>query len=143
MKKKFSRHWVSSKQPRKQRKYRYEAPLHTRQKLVSAHLEKKLRQSYGTRSLPVRKGDEVVVLRGEFRKKKGNVIRVDLKKLKIFVDGVKRKKVSGQEVELPIDPSNVMITKLNLDDRMRKKSLQRKEKNKSNKEKTAKEVEKK
>lgn len=125
--KKFSRHWVSSKQPRKQRKYRYEAPLHIRQKLVSAHIDKKIRQSYKTRSLPVRKGDEVVVLRGEFRKKKGNVIRVDLKKLKIFVDSIKKKKISGQEVEVPIDPSNVMITKLNLDDRMRKKALQRKE----------------
>jgi large subunit ribosomal protein L24 len=137
--KKFSRHWISSKQPRKQRKYRYEAPLHIRQKLVSAHLEKKLRQSYKTRSLPVRKGDEVIVFRGEFRKKKGNVSRVDLKALKIFIDGVKRKKISGQEVEVPIDPSNVMITKLNLDDRMRKKSMQRKEKG-IKKEETAKEV---
>lgn len=127
MKKKFSKNWVRSTQPRKQRKYRYNAPLHMRQKLVSAHLEKRLRQSYGKRSLPVRKGDEVVVLRGEFRKKKGNVTRVDLKRLKIFVDNVKRKKVSGQEVEVPIDPSNVMIARLNLDDRMRKKSLQRKE----------------
>ena len=128
MRKKFSRHWVKSRQKRKQRKYRHNAPLHLRQKLVSAHVEKALKKSYGKRSLPVRKGDEVMVLRGEFRKKKGNVTRVDLKKLKIYIENVKKKKVSGQETEVAMDPSNVMITKLNLDDRMRKKSLQRREK---------------
>ena len=127
MKQKFSKKWVRSTQKRKQRKYRHNAPLHIRQKLVSAHLEKGLKKSYGKRTLPVRKGDEVMVLRGEFKKKKGNVTRVNLKKLKIFIENVKKKKVSGQETEIAIDPSNVMITKLNLDDRMRKKSLQRKE----------------
>ena len=125
--KEFSKKWIKSRQPRKQRKYRYHAPLHIRQKLVSAHLDKKIRGSYGKRSLPIRKGDEVIVLRGEFKKKKGNVTRVDLKKLKIFIDNIKRKKVSGQEFEIPIDPSNVMITSLNLGDKMRKKSLLRKE----------------
>ena len=123
--KKFSRSWIKSKQPRKQRKYRYNAPFHIRQKLVSVHLDKNLRKSYGKRSLPIRKGDEVMVLRGEFKKKKGNVIRVDLKKLRIYIDNVKRKKVSGQEFEIPIDPSNIMIIRLNLDDKMRKKALQR------------------
>lgn len=126
MKKKFSVSWKRSIQPRKQRKYRHNAPMHVRQNLVSAHLAKELRKNYGKRSLSIRKGDEVIVVRGEFRKKKGSVIRVDLRHLKIFVDNVKRKKTSGQEFELPLDPSNVMITKLNLDDKMRKKSLQRK-----------------
>ncbi|MFH0832675.1 MAG: 50S ribosomal protein L24 [Candidatus Aenigmatarchaeota archaeon] len=127
MKKEFSKFWVRSTQPRKQRKYRYNAPMHIRQKLVSAHLDKKLRDEYKKRSISLRKGDEVMVMRGEFRKKTGTVARIDLKRLKIFVDGIKKKKVSGQEVDAALEPSNVKIIKLNLDDKMRKKILLRKE----------------
>ena len=122
---KFSRSWIASKQPRKQRKYRHNAPLHIRQKLVSAHLNKSLRTEYKTRSISVRKGDEVVVTSGKYKKRKSVVTRVDLKEIKIFLDGIKRKKVSGQEVDLPIDPSNIMITKLNLDDKKRRKFIER------------------
>ncbi|MCD6381372.1 MAG: 50S ribosomal protein L24, partial [Candidatus Aenigmarchaeota archaeon] len=67
MEKKFSKKWVSSKEPRKQRKYRYNAPLHIRQKLVSAHLTKELRNELGIRSLPVRKNDRVKIMRGKFK----------------------------------------------------------------------------
>jgi large subunit ribosomal protein L24 len=126
MKKKFSVKWKSSKQPRKQRKFRYNAPLHIRQKMVAAHLDKLLRKEYKKRSTPVRKGDEIVVMRGNFKNKKGNVTRVDLKKMKIYIDAIKVKKPSGQEVEKAIDPSNVKITRLNLDDRERIKVLKRK-----------------
>jgi large subunit ribosomal protein L24 len=126
MKKEFSTHWLSSKQPRKQRKYRYNAPLHIRQKMLSAHLDKALRKEYKKRSIPVRVGDEVVVMRGQYRKKSGKISAVDLKNLKIFVDSIKRKKVSGEEKQIPIDPSNVRITKLNIDDVRRRKFLKRK-----------------
>ncbi|MEM7819838.1 MAG: 50S ribosomal protein L24 [Candidatus Aenigmatarchaeota archaeon] len=128
MKKKFSRYWKSSKQPRKQRKYRYNAPLHIRQKMVSAHLDKELRKEYKKRSIPIRKGDEILIMRGEFKGRKGIVTKVDLNKMKIYVDNVKRKKVSGQETEIPLDPSNVKIIKLNLDDKKRLKFLKRKNK---------------
>lgn len=126
MKKSFSKHWISSKQPRKQRKYRYNAPLHLRQKMISVHLDKALRKMYKKRSIPVRTGDEVIIMRGEFRKERGKVTKVDMKKLKIYIDSAKRKKVSGQEVEASIDPSNAMITKLNADDKKRQKFLRRK-----------------
>lgn len=122
----FSRAWIRSKQPRKQHKFRYNAPLHIRHKLVSAHLAEDLIKEYKRRNLPVRKGDEVVIMRGEFKGKTGKITDVDLKKLKIFVDAAKRKKVSGQDVQVPIDPSNVKITKLNLDDKHRKEILERK-----------------
>ena len=46
MKKKFSESWKSSKQVRKQRKYRYNAPLHIKQKFVNVHLAKELRKKY-------------------------------------------------------------------------------------------------
>jgi len=122
----FSKAWKSSKQPRKQHKYRYHAPLHLRQKMVSAHLAENLIKEYKRRSMTARKGDEVLIMRGEFKGKSGKITDVNLKKLKIFVDVAKKKKVSGQEVQLPIDPSNVKITKLNLDDKKRKGILERK-----------------
>lgn len=122
----FSRAWISSRQPRKQRKYRYHAPLHIRQKLVSAHLAEGLIKEYKSRSIAARKGDEVIIMRGEFRGKTGKITDVNLKKLKLSVDVAKRKKVSGQEVQVAIDPSNVKITKLNLEDKHRKEILERK-----------------
>ncbi len=126
MEKKFSKKWVSSKEPRKQRKYRYNAPLHIRQKLVSAHLTKELRNELGIRSLPVRKNDRVKIMRGKFKGKEGNVTKVDLKKLKIYVDVAKVKKANGQEIEVPVDPSNVMIVGLNRDDKKRLKRIKKK-----------------
>jgi large subunit ribosomal protein L24 len=125
MKNEWSAKWLSSKQPRKQRKYRYNAPLHIRHKLVSATLSKELRKEVGRRSVPIRKGDEVQVMRGSFDGFKGVVERVDLKKLKIYVEGANAKKVDGTEVAKPIDPSNVRITKLTLDDKMRIASIEK------------------
>ena len=124
--KEFSKGWNASTQVRKQRKYRYNAPMHIRRKLVSVHLDKYLRKEYKKRSLPARKGDEVVIMTGKFDGVRGKITRVDMKALKVYVDSAKVKKVSGQEVEVPIDPSNVMVTKLNFDDKKRRKFLQRK-----------------
>ena len=125
MKNSWSRHWSSSKQPRKQRKYRANAPLHVRQRLLAAHLSKDLRNEYKRRSLSVRTGDEVTVKRGEFVGKSGRIVEVNLHDLKIFVDGVKRKMASGQEKNAALDPSNVVVTKLNMDDKKRLKSAKK------------------
>lgn len=116
---------INSKQPRKQRKALYEAPLHKRQKLVSAHLSKELREKFGKRSLPVRKGDEVKILRGEFKGRTGKVVEVDLKKLRVYVDGITRKKSTGEEVKVPIHPSNLMIINADMSDKMRVKIVER------------------
>ena len=118
--------WKSSSQTRKQRKYRFNAPLHARHKMLAAHLSKELRKEMGFRSIPLRKGDEVAVMTGEYKKMKGTITRVDMKVLKVYVNSVKRKKVSGQEIEVPVDPSNLKITKLIMDDSKRKKTTQRK-----------------
>lgn len=125
MKNKFSNSWKSSAKPSKQRKYRHDAPLHVRQKLVSSILDKPLREKFGMKSISIRKGDEVVVLRGENKKKKGAVLSVDLKSLKVTVDNVKKKKRSGEEFYIPIDPSNIKITKLNTDDKKRLKNVKK------------------
>ena len=124
----WSRFWKASKKPKKQRKYIYHAPLHIRHKLVSATLSKELRKKYNKRSLPIRKGDEIEIITGEFKKKRGKVRKVDLKKLKVYIDGIVRKKVDGTEVQVPFHPSNLKIINLNLEDEKRLKSLKKKEK---------------
>ena len=121
MKKKFVTAWNSSKQPRKQRKYRHNAPLHVKQKLVGTHLVKELRDKHGLRSIPVITGDKVKVLRGQHRKKEGKVEKIDLKTLKVYVTGIENIKKDGSKALYPLNPTNIMITDLNLDDKKRLK----------------------
>ncbi|HHI00326.1 50S ribosomal protein L24 [Thermococcus aggregans] len=116
---------LKSKQPRKQRKFLYNAPLHLRHKIVSATLSKELRQKYGIRALPIRAGDKVKIMRGDFKGHEGKVVEVDLKRYRIHVEGATLKKVNGTEAFYPIHPSNVMIVELNLEDERRKKIIER------------------
>ncbi len=119
---------TTSKQPRKQRRAYYKAPLHKRQKLVSAPLSRELREKYGVRTLPVRKGDKVRIMRGDFKGHEDKVVEVDLKRLALLIDGVTIEKADGTRVFRPIHPSNVMIIELNLEDDWRKKIIERRAK---------------
>ena len=115
---------IASKQPRKQRKARYNAPLHSRGKFLSAPLSPELRTKYGTRNVRVVQGDTVRVLRGDFVGEEGLVDLVDVGKSKVMVHGVSVTKADGTEVPRPVDPSNVQITKLNLKDPRREARLE-------------------
>jgi large subunit ribosomal protein L24 len=116
---------MSSIKPSKQRKALYQASLHKKHRLLSAHLSKELRLQMKKRSLTVRKGDEVKVMRGKFTGTVGKVTDVDVVNTKIFVEGVKRKRVSGEETQVSIHPSKIMITNPVMDDPKRKESVQR------------------
>ena len=126
MKALFSKTWNKSKQARKQRKYRYNAPLHLRRKFLSAHLAKHLRKEYGRRSAKVRKDDVVKIVRGKFAGKEGKVARLELRDSRIFVEGIAQKKAGGKEAQISIDPSNVIIVELNLKDAKRVIALKKK-----------------
>jgi large subunit ribosomal protein L24 len=126
VKKKFSTTWKESKKPGKKRKYYFKAPLHARTKFLSAHLSKELRKKYGFRSFPVRKGDKVSVMTGEFKKKTGIVERVDRKKIRVYVKGVEITKKDGSKIIKPMHPSNLEITELNLNDKKRIEKLESK-----------------
>jgi len=121
--KKFSTAWKKSEHPGKQRKYRYNAPLHVRQKLVHVHLCAELRKKYGTRNVQVRVGDKVKILRGQFVKKEGKVERVNLKRERIYVSGAENIKKDGTKLPAQLHPSNLMIIDLNLEDKKRKQKL--------------------
>jgi len=117
---------VKTTQPRKQRKKMYQAPQHNRYRRFSAPLSSALKSSHNTNSVPVRTGDTVRVMRGDFKGFEGKVSRVDRRKYRIFVEGVSREKVDGSTVLIPIHPSKVMITHLDLADKWRKEILKRK-----------------
>jgi len=126
MKKKFARSWKSSKQTRKQRKYRYNAPLNIKNKFLGCHLSKELRAKHKKRSVGIRKGDSIKVLRGQFKGKIGKVERVDIKKCKVYITGIEVTKKDGTKTLYPIHPSNLIINELNLEDKKRVKLLERK-----------------
>jgi large subunit ribosomal protein L24 len=110
---------LESKQPRKQRKIRYIAPAHLRGKFLSAPLSGELRKQYNIKSARIVKGDTVKVVRGESSGTEGVVEEIDMGKYRIVVEGVSIPKADGTEMPRPVDPSNVLITKLNLKDAKR------------------------
>jgi large subunit ribosomal protein L24 len=109
-----------ARDPRKQRKLLYNAPAHLRHKLMAASLSPQLITSKGAKTLPVRKGDSVRVMRGDHKGFEGKISRVDLKNYRIYVEGLTREKVDGTTIFVPLHPSKVMIRNLNLDDKWRK-----------------------
>lgn len=126
MKKTFSKHWKASKQPRKQRKYLARAPIHIKRKLFSAHLSKELRKKHQRRSFTLRKGDTVKIMRGSFKGKTGKIDSLDSRRRKVSIEGIQRAKRDGTKVNIFFDSSNLQIQELNLDDKERIKSIERK-----------------
>jgi large subunit ribosomal protein L24 len=114
------------KDPRKQRKRLYNAPAHIRHKLMAAPLAPELIRSKGVKSLPVKKGDTVRVVRGDHIGFEGKVNRVDMKRYRIFLEGLTREKVDGTNIFVSVHPSKVMIKNLKLDDKWRKAIVERK-----------------
>ncbi|MDG6244396.1 MAG: 50S ribosomal protein L24 [Methanolobus sp.] len=112
-----------SNQPRKQRKARYTAPLHIKQKYMGAPLSKDLRDKYGRRTANVIVGDTVKVMRGDHAGTTGKVEAISLKHGTIVLEGVTVSKADGTEVARPIYPSNVMITTLDMKDKRRQEVI--------------------
>ena len=132
----WSKFWKKSKNPRKKRKYAARAPLHIKQKMMGTHLSKPLRERYNTRTIGIKVGDIVKVVRGDLKNKRAKVIKCDLKKGIIHLENVQVTKRDGTKVNIPIKPSNVIIMELTLEDKIRKKILERKGKNGKTLEKT-------
>ncbi len=110
----------SSKSPRKQRKRIYKSPLHTRKRLLRCQLDEFLREDHGLRSLVVKKGDLVRIMRGQFRDTEGKVVKVDYRNVRVYVESGTTTKADGKEVQIPLHPSNLKITQLELDDERKK-----------------------
>lgn len=119
-----------SKKPKVQRRVLYNLPLHKKRPLVSAHLSKELKAKLGTgaRSIPLRKGDRVKIMRGTHRKKTGKIIEVDLGSSMAYIEGIVARKAKGGEVPVAMRPSNLLIIEASFDDKERKGMLDRKKK---------------
>ncbi len=112
MRKEFSKAWKASKQPRKQRKFRANAPLHIKRKMLAVNLSKDLRNKTGKRNIVVRKNDKVKIMRGKFKGKEGKVLTVFTKIRKVTIEGIQIKKMDGSKVAVKIQPSNIQIIEI-------------------------------
>lgn len=106
----------SSKSPRKQRRQVRNAPMHERKKYLKCRLDEFLQEEYGLRSLVIKKGDLVRIMRGQFRDTESKVTGVSYKKGVVYLDNTTITKADGKEAAVPIHPSNIMLVKLELDD---------------------------
>jgi len=116
---------MKSIQPRKQRKEFYNAPLHVKRKRLASHLAENLLLKYDKRSIPVIKGDTVKVMRGSYKGHEDKIAHVHVKKGTVEIEGLTMVKADGKKIAKPINPSNVLIIKLNLTDKWRRKKLER------------------
>lgn len=80
---------------RKSRKAHFTAPSHIRRRMMSAPLSKELRSKYDVKSLPIRKDDEVMVVRGTYKGREGKVVQVYRSRWVIHIERVQREKVNG------------------------------------------------
>ncbi|MFA5860423.1 MAG: 50S ribosomal protein L24 [Candidatus Thermoplasmatota archaeon] len=112
-----------STQPRKERKTLHNLPVHKNRAQIAAHLDEPLLLKYNTRSTTIRKGDTVRVLRGEYAGTTGKIMEILPRARKVTVDGVTVTKADASQKPRPVDPSNLVLTKLNLDDPKRREKL--------------------
>ena len=102
----------------------YTASKHLLSKQLGSHLAKDLKEKHHCKSIRVIEGDSVKVLRGEFKGIEGKVTKVSTAKRGIAIEGIKREKLKGGNVDIYIHPSNVVITSLNLEDKWRVNRLE-------------------
>ena len=102
----------------------YEAPLSVRSKLLCSHLSKDLKKKYNKRSVRVTEGDTVKVVRGEFRGVSGKITSVSSLKNGIAIEGIKKEKLKGGNLDVYVHTSNVIVTDLNTEDKWRTAKLE-------------------
>ena len=93
----------------------------------SSMLSTELREKYKRKSLRPRTGDSVRIVKGEFQGVEGKITKVNSSDGRLSVEGVSREKMKGGTAPVPIEPSNVILTSLNLDDKIRRAKLEAQE----------------
>jgi large subunit ribosomal protein L24 len=102
----------------------YDAPLSVRSKLLCGHLSKDLKNKYHKRSVRLTEGDTVKVVRGEFKGVSGKVTQVSTLKNGVAIEGIKKEKLKGGNLDVFIHTSNVIVTDLNTEDKWRAAKLE-------------------
>jgi large subunit ribosomal protein L24 len=129
---------VKSSKPGKQRKAQFNAPMHIKRKRIRARLQldKPDARLAGVRSVTIRVGDTVRVVRGDFAHGgkrvggkrnadplNGKVIKVESNTGRIFLEGATATKSDNREEAVPVHSSNVVVTKLDETDKLRMQHL--------------------
>jgi large subunit ribosomal protein L24 len=114
---------MTSSKPRKSRKNVLNAALHKKGKAIAGHLSERLRKETGKRSVSLKKGDTVKIMRGTFKGKEGKITKINRTSGKIYIEKIIRKKSDGTEYEIAMDASNVMVRDLDKNDKKRLKNV--------------------
>ena len=102
----------------------YYATHQTANSQLSGSLSTELRKKYGKRSVRIVEGDTVRVFRGEFSGVDGKVTKISLADNGVNIEGVKKDKIKGDKFDVFINPTNIIITGLNSDDKWRMNKLE-------------------
>ncbi len=94
----------------------FKSPIHVHKRFLKCRLDDVLREEYGVRSLGLKKGDLVRIMRGQFRDTEAKVTRVDYANARVHLDSASTTKSDGKEASIPIHASNLMLVKLELND---------------------------
>jgi large subunit ribosomal protein L24 len=86
---------------------------------VSAHLSKELKQKFKCRSIRLRVGDKVKIMRGSFKGKTGKVERINVQDKKVYITGIEFTKRDGSKAMYPTHPSNILIQEPDTSDKRR------------------------
>lgn len=114
----------TSSQPRKKRAMMHAGSAHIRHKSLSAPLSTDLKEKYSVDHVSLRKGDKVKIMRGDFKGIEEKVAKTYSKTGQVTLDNVTREKLKGGTVQVKVQASKVMVTSLNLDDKLRRKELE-------------------
>lgn len=105
----------------------YRATYHTKSKQLGCALSKDLQKKYGKRSVRINAGDNVTIVKGEFKGVDGKVAKVSTQKNSVAIEGVKKEKTKGDKFDVYIHTSNLVVTSLNSDDKWRIAKLEGKD----------------
>lgn len=114
---------VPSHSPRRQRRALHTADRFERRRRMTVLLSRELRKRFHRRSVPVHKGDTVRVLGGSYKGREERVARVDRRGYTVTLDNVTLKAADEKMKPLGLRPSHLVITRLNLADSIRRRSL--------------------
>ena len=106
----------SPKSPRKQRRMLHKGSIHSKRRHLRCMLDEFLQEEHNIRRIVPKKGDLARVMRGEYRDTEGKIVRVDYRRMRVYLDSASTTKADGKETQVPVHPSNLLIVKLELDD---------------------------
>lgn len=105
----------------------YQATFQTKSKQLGSALSKDLHKKYGKRSVRVIEGDNVTIVRGEFKGVDGKISKISTQKNSVAIEGIKKEKTKGDKFDVYIHTSNLLVTSLNSGDKWRMAKLEGKD----------------